>query len=150
LGLSRGFIDKIIQILNREPWSSSVRVYIRCLEANILLIYSSIDESLPVFLVLQTPYQSEDELQKYLSRLAIYLEVHVIGTAAQSQAQGHGEDVDPIAVKELLTTCAVPNPEDPLIAVQEQDETNEGQVTFAWKLAIPLGLDFQFIDLQPL
>ena len=68
------------------------------------------------------------------------MEIHIIGTAVQSQAQRHGDDTDSVAVKELLTTCVVTNTKDPLIGVQEQDEANEGQVTLAWKLDISLGV----------
>ncbi|KAL3428053.1 hypothetical protein PVAG01_01562 [Phlyctema vagabunda] len=85
------------------------------------------DETATVFVVLQTPYFDERSLRSYLGRLAITLEVQVVNTTAESY-----EGPPP---QETIFTGAIQDNEDPVIVVQDPDESGgEGHILVVWKV----------------
>ncbi|KAH8663065.1 TRAPP trafficking subunit Trs65-domain-containing protein [Tricladium varicosporioides] len=89
------------------------------------------DETVNVYVVLQTPYFDERALRSYLGRLVINLEAQVVN------AQPDNYDGPP--AQEVIYSGSVQDSEDPLIIVQGPDETEEsgsaGHILVVWKLS---------------
>ncbi|KAF4627093.1 hypothetical protein G7Y89_g11058 [Cudoniella acicularis] len=89
------------------------------------------DETVNVYVVLQTPYFDERALRSYLGRLVINLEAQVVN------AQPDNYDGPP--AQEVIYSGSVQDGEDPLIVVQGPDEAEdsagEGHILVVWKLS---------------
>lgn len=90
-----------------------------------------IDETVNVYVILQTPYFDENTLRSYLGRLVINLEAQVVN------AQPENYDGPP--AQEVIYTGTVQDSEEPLIVVQGADETEgdaePGRIFVVWKLS---------------
>lgn len=89
-----------------------------------------LDETVDVYVVLQTPYFDERTLRSYLGRLVINLEAQVVN---QTDAQ------DALPAHEVIYSSSVQDSEDPLIVVQGPDDSDEGEgeghILMVWKLS---------------
>lgn len=94
-----------------------------------------LDETVNIYVVLQTPYFDERSLRSYLNRLIINLEAHVINANTEHQ--------DGSAGRELIYKGSVQDTDEPLIVVQGSDEAddanNDGHILLIWKLSAFLG-----------
>jgi len=90
-----------------------------------------LDETVTVYVVLQTPYFDERTLKSYLGRLVINLEARVVNSQADNHEGPPGQ--------ETIYSGSVRDSEDPLIVVQGPDETNrasdEGHILVVWKMS---------------
>jgi hypothetical protein len=83
----------------------------------LCLTYSQIlDETVNVFVVLQTPYFDERALRSYLERLVINLEAQVVNSQPDNHEGPPGQ--------ETIYNGSVQASEDPLIVVQGPDDTS--------------------------
>lgn len=100
------------------------------------LTYSQLpDETVNVYVVLQTPYLDEDALRSYLSRLVITLEAHARNSV---HTKGPGVPLD----HEPIFSGSVNESDDPVIVVQAPEEgadgSDQGHILVVWKLAATL------------
>ncbi|RDW94578.1 hypothetical protein BP5796_00341 [Coleophoma crateriformis] len=90
------------------------------------------DETVNVYVILQTPYFDERTLRSYLGRLIITLEAQVVNTVAENY-----EGAPP---SETVYTGSVQDTEDPIIVVQGPNEAgSEGHILVVWKMSAFLG-----------
>ncbi|TVY85361.1 hypothetical protein LSUE1_G000303, partial [Lachnellula suecica] len=89
------------------------------------------DETVNVYIVLQTPYFDERALRSYLGRLVINLEAQVVNTNAENH--------DGPPTQEVIYNGSVQDSEDPLIVVQGPDESEggsgAGHILVVWKIS---------------
>ncbi|KAG0650035.1 hypothetical protein D0Z07_3875 [Hyphodiscus hymeniophilus] len=89
------------------------------------------DETVDVYVVLQTPYFDERALKSYLGRLVINLEAQVVNA--------QGENVEGPPGQEIIYSGSIKDSDDPLIVVQGPDETDkrpgEGHILVVWKMS---------------
>ncbi|KAB8289702.1 hypothetical protein EYC80_010613 [Monilinia laxa] len=87
------------------------------------------DETINIYVVLQTPYFDERSLRSYLNRLIINVEAQVINANAEHQ--------DSSAGRELIYKGSVQDTDEPLIVVQGSDEAanDDGHILLIWKLS---------------
>ncbi|TGO42887.1 hypothetical protein BHYA_0004g00130 [Botrytis hyacinthi] len=89
------------------------------------------DETVNIYVVLQTPYFDERSLRSYLNRLIISVEAQVINA--------NGEHQDSSAGRELIYKGSVQENDEPLIVVQGSDEAdgtnNDDHILLIWKLS---------------
>ncbi|CAL3964133.1 hypothetical protein PZA11_001564 [Diplocarpon coronariae] len=89
------------------------------------------DETVNVYVVLQTPYFDERTLRSYLGRIVINLEAQVVN----SRLEGH----DSPPGREIIYNGSIQDTEDPLIIVQGPDEADEaaaqGHILIVWKMS---------------
>ncbi|KAF7895127.1 hypothetical protein EAF00_006941 [Botryotinia globosa] len=89
------------------------------------------DETVNIYVVLQTPYFDEGSLRSYLNRLIINVEAQVINS--------NGEHQDSSAGRELIYKGSVQENDEPLIVVQGSNEAdginNDGHILLIWKLS---------------
>ncbi|ESZ92214.1 hypothetical protein SBOR_7401 [Sclerotinia borealis F-4128] len=89
------------------------------------------DETVNIYVVLQTPYFDERSLRSYLNRLIINVEAQVINANTEHQ--------DSSAGRELIYKGSVQDTDEPLIVVQGSDEAddanNDGHILLIWKLS---------------
>ncbi|TVY26539.1 hypothetical protein LHYA1_G003963 [Lachnellula hyalina] len=89
------------------------------------------DETVNVYVVLQTPYFDERALRSYLERLMINLEATVVNT----QQENYGGP----PAQEVIYSGSVQDSEDPLIVVQGPDESEgssgAGHILVVWKIS---------------
>ncbi|TVY88708.1 hypothetical protein LAWI1_G003814 [Lachnellula willkommii] len=89
------------------------------------------DETVNVYVVLQTPYFDERALRSYLERLIINLEATVVNT----QQENYGGP----PAQEVIYSGFVQDSEDPLIVVQGPDESEgsagDGHILVVWKIS---------------
>ncbi|KAH7403481.1 TRAPP trafficking subunit Trs65-domain-containing protein [Cadophora sp. MPI-SDFR-AT-0126] len=89
------------------------------------------DETVNVYVVLQTPYFDERTLRSYLGRLVISLEAQVVNSRVDGSTSPPGQEV--------IYNGSVQDSEDPLIIVQGPDETDpsagEGHILIVWKMS---------------
>jgi hypothetical protein len=98
----------------------------------LCLTYSQIlDETVNVYIVLQTPYFDERTLRSYLGRLVINLEAQVVNAQPENHEGPPGQ--------ETIYNGSVQDSEDPLMIVQGPDDTDptsgEDHILVVWKLA---------------
>ena len=91
-----------------------------------------LDETISVYIVLQTPYFDERALRSYLGRLVINLEAQVINTRQDNHDSPPGQ--------EIIYNGSVQDRDDPLIVVQGPDESDEnpdnGHILVVWKMSV--------------
>ncbi|TEY74211.1 hypothetical protein BOTCAL_0075g00130 [Botryotinia calthae] len=89
------------------------------------------DETVNIYVVLQTPYFDERSLRSYLNRLIINVEAQVDNT--------NGEHQDSSAGRELIYKGSVQENDEPLIVVQGPDKAdsadNDCHILLIWKLS---------------
>ena len=89
-----------------------------------------LDETVNVYVILQTPYFDERALRSYLGRLVINLEAQVVN------AQGDNTEGPPS--QEVIYSSSVQDYDDPLIVVQGPDETENSPgrelILVVWKM----------------
>ncbi|CZT50302.1 uncharacterized protein RSE6_11259 [Rhynchosporium secalis] len=89
------------------------------------------DETVNVYVVLQTPYFDERTLRSYLGRLVINLEAQVVNARIDGSTSPSGQEV--------IYNGSVMDSEDPLIVVQGPDETDpsagEGHILIVWRMS---------------
>ncbi|PQE11150.1 TRAPP trafficking subunit trs65 domain-containing protein [Rutstroemia sp. NJR-2017a BVV2] len=90
------------------------------------------DETVNIYVVLQTPYFDERSLRSYLGRLSINLEAYVVNA--------HTEQLEGAAGRELIYQGSIQDTEDPLIVVQGAEEGEEsdkgGHILAVWKQSV--------------
>ncbi|CAG8958906.1 hypothetical protein HYFRA_00012903 [Hymenoscyphus fraxineus] len=86
------------------------------------------DETVDLYVVLQTPYFDENALRSYLGRLMIKMEGQVVNAHAENQEGPLGQEV--------IYTASVQDGEEPTIVVQAPDESEgaAGRILVVWKL----------------
>ena len=106
----------------------------------LLILRLVIDESLPVFIALRTPYKDEAHLQSYLNRLAINLEAQAYGFQPRaSDDQDGSKETSPSRNEDTLWSGNIDTSKDPMKIVQEKNEHESGRCIFAiWRTIIPL------------
>ncbi|MCJ1475964.1 hypothetical protein MMC13_004628 [Lambiella insularis] len=95
------------------------------------------DETLPVYVVLRTPYQDESQLKVYISRLHIVLEAHAISSPSSTAHSADPRQVQAVnQPRDVIWSGKIDVLEDPIIVVEESEEGDEdGQaVLVIWKL----------------
>ncbi|KAG9235629.1 TRAPP trafficking subunit Trs65-domain-containing protein [Amylocarpus encephaloides] len=89
------------------------------------------DETVDIYVVLQTPYFDENTLRSYLGRLVINLEAQVVNVQP--------DNYDGPPAQEIIYTGSVQDSEDPVVVVQGPDEsegsTGNGHILVVWKLS---------------
>jgi hypothetical protein len=89
------------------------------------------DETVNIYVVLQTPYINENALRSYLARLVINVEAQVVNTQP--------ENYDGPPSQEVIYNGSIQDSEDPLIVVQGPDESEgdagKGHILVVWKLS---------------
>ncbi|TAQ88495.1 hypothetical protein B7494_g3197 [Chlorociboria aeruginascens] len=89
------------------------------------------DETVNVYVLLQTPYFDERALRSYLGRLIINIEAQVVNAPADNVGTPPGHEV--------IYNGSIQGSEDPLIVVQRSDEneesTDEKHILVVWKMA---------------
>jgi hypothetical protein len=97
------------------------------------------DEEVPVHVVLRTKLLDEDELEAYLSRIAISLEARAYGALHTRPGDAHDK---PVAANELLYTGTIDQDQEPIICATElQTEGKDKPTHFVyifWKLIVPI------------
>ena len=98
----------------------------------LFLTHSQIlDETINVYVVVQTPYFDEADLRSYLGRLTINLEAQVVNSQPENQEGFPGQ--------ESIYNGSVQDGDDPLIVVQAPDKSEDtprgGHVLVVWKLS---------------
>lgn len=105
-------------------------------EPLILLINRHlVDELISIYVVLRTPYSEERELQSFVSRLAIVVEAHAIGSSRTSDTQ-NGPQEQPLSQnRDMIWSAAVDTAEEPLIIIQQNDVPSaKPDMLVTWKL----------------
>ena len=106
-----------------------------------------IDETLDVYVILRLPYQEENVLTSYLSRLSITLEAHALNQQQPPPSppppSGDVPPPTPIQTKDLIYSGTVNETEEPLIIVhgtsEGADDDGQGHVFAIWKATVFLG-----------
>ncbi len=84
-------------------------------------------------MVLRTSYVEEEALKRYLSRIAIRVEAHVVSLQSQPRQDGPATQA-----RDLIFSDTVKESEDPITVVQESDdnsdEENSGHLLVFWRL----------------
>lgn len=95
------------------------------------------DESIPIYVVIRTPYHEEPQLKSYIDRLAIIVEAQAFSTASiasttkDSNAQ---RDSSQSQSRDVIWSGPVDMAQEPVIIVQEEDEAEGRHVFFIWKI----------------
>ena len=85
--------------------------------------------------MLQTPYQEEQTLKSYVSRLDIALEAHAISSNPGHPATGESQP------KDVIWSGTIDVAEDPVLVVEESEEDDEARSVFIiWKSAVTLSI----------
>ncbi|KAG9248019.1 TRAPP trafficking subunit Trs65-domain-containing protein [Calycina marina] len=91
------------------------------------------DETIDIYIILQTPCFDERTLRSYLGRLVITVEAQVINVSLASPENR------PIPGQEVIYNGSIQDSDDPLIIVQGPDETErdsgDGHILAVWKLS---------------
>ncbi|KZF22301.1 hypothetical protein L228DRAFT_268776 [Xylona heveae TC161] len=99
------------------------------------------DESLTVYIVLQTPYIPENKLRSYLSRLNLTLEAHLVNLQPNHHQEGLSHGIA-IQQKELIYSGEVEQSVDPLTIVERSaggaEEASDRSIFVLWKKSIVL------------
>ncbi|KUJ20316.1 uncharacterized protein LY89DRAFT_440277 [Mollisia scopiformis] len=89
------------------------------------------DETVNVYIVLQTPYFDERTLRSYLGRLDIHLEAQVVNAHSDNPESSPGQEV--------IYNGSIQDGEDPIVVVQGPDESlrnpTEGHILVVWKMS---------------
>ncbi|KAF8867114.1 hypothetical protein BDZ45DRAFT_3908 [Acephala macrosclerotiorum] len=89
------------------------------------------DETVNVYIVLQTPYFDERTLRSYLGRLDVHLEAQVVNAHSDNPESSPGQ--------EIIYNGSIQDGEDPIVVVQGPDETaqtsGEGHILLVWKMS---------------
>lgn len=94
-----------------------------------------IDELISICVVLRTPYSEELELQSFVSRLAIVVEAHVIGSSRPLETHNVPQEQILSQNRDMIWSAAVDTAEEPLIIVQQKGvQTPKTHVFVTWKL----------------
>lgn len=109
---------------------------------SFLLISRSIDETVPVYVLLRTPTIGQNNIQAFISRLTINVEAYAIGTSPHQPAEGQdASNKHTVQAKELLFSDTVDDAGDPFIAVHS-NSTEEGStdafVSVVWRVGVLL------------
>lgn len=106
----------------------------------LLIPRAVIDEKLPVYIILSTPFQDEARLKSFVARHAISLEVLAYGFQQRLSGDPDGsKESSPSRNEDVLWSGVVDAPEDPITIVREENETVSGRhVLVIWKSTIPL------------
>lgn len=84
-------------------------------------------------MVLRTSYVEEEALKRYLSRLAIRVEAHVVSLQPQPRQDGHTTQT-----RDLIFSDTVKESEDPITVLQESDDNSDertsGHLFVFWRL----------------
>lgn len=92
-----------------------------------------VDETTNLYVVLRTSYVEEEALKRYLSRLAIRVEAHVLSPQSQPRQDGHATQS-----RDLIFSDTVKDSEDPITVVQgsddHSDQGNSGHLLVFWRL----------------
>lgn len=96
-------------------------------------------------MVLRTSYVEEEALKRYVSRMAIRVEAHVLSLQSQPRQDGHATQT-----RDLIFSDTVKESEDPLTVVQESDNSSEegdsGHLLVFWRLKAFLSRARLFLD----
>ncbi|MCJ1312886.1 hypothetical protein MMC25_006562 [Agyrium rufum] len=91
------------------------------------------DEQLPVYVVLQTPYQEEGSLKAQLALLSTALEVHALGQSGGPSESGR----DGSTSRDIIWSGKVGMNEDPIIVVEEGEDSEDEEsrdMFIIWKM----------------
>lgn len=99
-----------------------------------------LDESLPVYIALRTPYKDEAHLKSCLTRLAISLEVLAYGFQPRPSGGSEGsKESSPSRNEDTLWSGNIETSEEPIMIVKDEGEQNsETHVVAIWRKLIPL------------
>ena len=99
-----------------------------------------IDENLPVYIALCTPYKDEAHLKSFIARQAISLEVLAYGFQQRPPEGPDGsKESSPSRNEDVSWSGVIDAPEEPITIVQEEDERVSGRhVLVIWRSTIPL------------
>ena len=98
------------------------------------------DEILPIYVVLKSSYQNENELRKRIQRLAITVEAHAVSSPSISTPTGDRPTSSGSTARDIIWSGKVEVSEDPITVVASSAEEDEGQdVLLIWKLFATLG-----------
>ena len=99
-----------------------------------------LDESLPVYIALRTPYKDEAHLKSYLTRLVISLEVLAYGFQPRPSGGKEGsKESSPSRNEDTLWSGNIDTSEEPITIVKDEGEQNsETHVVAIWRKLIPL------------
>lgn len=79
-----------------------------------------LDELLEVYLVLQTPFQEETDLETLFSRLNISLQARAFGSVVpSSSSQDASANSSPSRVEDIIWSGTIDTSEDPIVVVRE-------------------------------
>ncbi|MCJ1267260.1 hypothetical protein MMC22_007145 [Lobaria immixta] len=93
------------------------------------------DELISICVVLRTPFSDEPELQSFLSRLAIVVEAHAIGSPRPSETHNAPQEQSLSQNTDTIWSTAVDTSEEPLIMIQKRDvQTAKPHVFVTWKI----------------
>ena len=120
---------------------SSSELYV--VPSRSLTHFRSVDESTDVYVVLRTSYLEEDALKRFISRLTIRVEAHVVNVQSQSRQDGQATPT-----RDLIFSDTLKESEDPMTVFQapdhDRDEGDPGHVFVFWKLKASLSTASRF------
>lgn len=94
-----------------------------------------IDELISICVVLRTPYSEELELRSFVSRLAIVVEAHAIGSSRPLETDNVPQEQSLSQNRDMIWSAAVDTTEEPLIVIQQEDaQFAKPHVFVTWKI----------------
>ena len=94
-----------------------------------------IDELISICVVLRTPYSEELELRSFVSRLAIVVEAHAIGSSRPLETENVPQEQSLSQNRDMIWSAAIDTTEEPLIVIQQEDaQTAKPHVFITWKI----------------
>lgn len=100
-----------------------------------------LDESLSLYVLLQTEFEDEEHLRSHVSRLTINVDAHAYGTSPRPSAgQGASQESSLPRNEDIIWRGTVQTIEDPIIVLRGNDkECSNRQVVVVWRTTALLG-----------
>lgn len=97
-----------------------------------------LDEALPIYVILRTPYHDDRSLSKFVPRLNVILEAQAF--SAPTIATPNPDAPPPLQARDTIWTAKLDVTEDPVFVVVGSGEDDDGQdVLLIWKINAFLG-----------
>ena len=106
----------------------------------VLLIHRHrVDESLPIYLVLETSQCNVDHLRSFFPRLSILLELRATGSALRNSGdQNAAKAIPPVRQEDVIWKGSLVAAEDPVtIRLGDQEDPQDGLI-FVWEVKIEI------------
>ena len=107
--------------------------YVCIVLALVLLIHRHrLDELLPFYVVLQTPYQEQNNLRSFFDRLSISIELRATGSVPRTSSSQKGEQESaPARQEDTIWAGKLIAAEEPVTVSSFRDDEGSGSIVFA-------------------